>query len=356
MSILEKESGEFFCALREVYSWLEDDLSREIYEVQMQYILTDDQSKFGELSKKSGVFIPVLAELEGGEYLIIYGMGRRGGLLVPVLKQLMENPLFVFCDGNYEKSGIQFGQQVLSPQRVLENYQNSKVIITPKDGQEEIEYTLSQFGVSESNIYKWDDIVSNLVVGVYRTQYFDPVINFHEKEIFVDVGALDGMTSVHFAQKCNGQYEKIYLFEAESNKRKEIETTIKTYELHNTELHMKGLWNCQDTLSFEGDLGGGSTISEGGQMTIEVDTLDNLLEGRAITFLKMDIEGAEIGALEGAKDTIQNYKPKLAISIYHKPEDLIEIPMYLKELVPEYRFYIRHYAWNKSETILYAIL
>lgn len=70
MSILEKESGEFFCALREVYSWLEDDLSREIYEVQMQYILTDDQSKFGELSKKSGVFIPVLAELEGGSILL----------------------------------------------------------------------------------------------------------------------------------------------------------------------------------------------------------------------------------------------------------------------------------------------
>ena len=70
----------------------------------------------------------------------------------------------------------------------------------------------------------------------------------------------------------------------------------------------------------------------------------------------MDIEGSELRALQGAKRLIQQYKPKLAISIYHKPEDTIDIPYYIHELVPEYRFYIRHYSYSPAETILYAII
>ncbi|MFI3177671.1 MAG: FkbM family methyltransferase, partial [Eubacteriales bacterium] len=292
----------------------------------------------------------------GGQPLIIYGMGRRGICLVPILKQLMEKVEFIFCDANYKELGTQYGQQVLSPQCALGQYPNSKIIITPKDRYEEIEYILMQLGVRESNVCKWDDIVPAILSEFDAMQYFDPIVHFGESEIFADVGVLDGMTSVRFAQRCKGQYEKIYLFEAEASKREEIETTINKYELHSTELHVKGLWNCQDTLSFDGGLCGGSTILEGGQMTIEVDTLDHLLDGRPITFLKMDIEGAELCALEGAKETIRKYKPKLAISIYHKPEDLIEIPMYIKKLVPEYRLYVRHYKWHHGETVLYAIL
>ena len=69
----------------------------------------------------------------------------------------------------------------------------------------------------------------------------------------------------------------------------------------------------------------------------------------------MDIEGAELDALKGAVHTIQTYRPKLAISIYHKPEDLVEIPLYLMEIMPDYQFYIRHYTTWLEETVLYAI-
>lgn len=69
----------------------------------------------------------------------------------------------------------------------------------------------------------------------------------------------------------------------------------------------------------------------------------------------MDIEGSELKALEGAKATIMKNHPRLAICIYHKPMDVIEIPFYIQKLVPEYKFYIRHYASNMWETVLYAI-
>ena len=75
-----------------------------------------------------------------------------------------------------------------------------------------------------------------------------------------------------------------------------------------------------------------------------------------ITMIKMDIEGSELEALKGAKKTIQRDKPKLAICIYHKPEDMADIPLYIKELVPEYKLYIRHHSNFATETVLYAVM
>lgn len=68
----------------------------------------------------------------------------------------------------------------------------------------------------------------------------------------------------------------------------------------------------------------------------------------------MDVEGSEMVALEGAKKTISKYKPKLAISVYHKPEDVLEIANYILKMVPEYNFILRHYTDGSNETVLYA--
>ncbi|MNC55831.1 hypothetical protein D3C75_1053850 [compost metagenome] len=84
-------------------------------------------------------------------------------------------------------------------------------------------------------------------------------------------------------------------------------------------------------------------------------SLDSVLNGQRASFIKMDIEGAEMEALQGAQNTIVKHRPRLAICIYHKPEDILEIPLYLKSLVPDYKFYIRHYSNYTIETVLYAI-
>lgn len=69
----------------------------------------------------------------------------------------------------------------------------------------------------------------------------------------------------------------------------------------------------------------------------------------------MDIEGAEMEALKGAENILKRDKPKLAICLYHKREDMWEIPYLIKSIKPEYKFFIRHYSNYEGETVLYAI-
>jgi hypothetical protein len=88
---------------------------------------------------------------------------------------------------------------------------------------------------------------------------------------------------------------------------------------------------------------------------IHTDKIDDIVLDKKVSFIKMDIEGAELEALKGAKNTIQNNYPKLAIAIYHKPDDLLNIPQYILSLNRNYKFYLRHYGYNSWETILYAI-
>lgn len=118
----------------------------------------------------------------------------------------------------------------------------------------------------------------------------------------------------------------------------------------------KGLWDCRKQAVFASGAKGASRIADMGNSTIQVDRLDAMLpESEPVTFIKMDLEGAELHALGGAKQTIQRYRPKLAVSIYHKPEDIWEIPGIILKLNPDYRLYLRHYSIAAAETVVYAI-
>jgi FkbM family methyltransferase len=91
---------------------------------------------------------------------------------------------------------------------------------------------------------------------------------------------------------------------------------------------------------------------------VPIISIDEFVESNGvekINFIKMDIEGFELGALKGAVKTIGKHKPKLAISLYHKPQDFFEIPIFLKTHFPFYRLYLDHYTIFGEETVLYAI-
>ena len=103
-----------------------------------------------------------------------------------------------------------------------------------------------------------------------------------------------------------------------------------------------------------------TNISEDGDQIIEVGAIDQLNLGQRITFIKMDIEGAEKDALYGAKKIIMSDKPTLAISAYHKKEDLYDLVNLIKSLNNDYKIYLRHTFYyqkvmEQPDVIIYAI-
>lgn len=121
----------------------------------------------------------------------------------------------------------------------------------------------------------------------------------------------------------------------------------------------RGVWDRDDeTLSFiEG--GGGSCIDESGgaSFKIRTTTLDTAVAQAGlerVDFVKMDIEGAELRALKGAEGLLRRFRPRLAICVYHYPQDFHEIPAWLDSLGLGYRFHLNHHYVNEWETVLYA--
>ncbi len=98
-----------------------------------------------------------------------------------------------------------------------------------------------------------------------------------------------------------------------------------------------------------------SKISQDGDLEVNVIKLDDFFKTHEPpTFIKMDIEGSELVALKGCTEIISKYKPKLAICVYHKPEDIFEIPEFILSLNSDYKMWLRHYTNLVNETVLYC--
>ena len=194
------------------------------------------------------------------------------------------------------------------------------------------------------------------------------ILALSSDEVFIDGGGYDGDTMIQFMQSVNYLYSQIILFEPNAENCQIIEKTIKEMDAENIVVYEEGLWSDQTRLAFMTDNSGGSHIADFSSETInqssnsmdiieiDVNSIDNVMTNAVPTLIKLDIEGAEMEALKGAANTIRKHKPKLAISIYHKKSDFVEIPLYLKTLVPEYKLFVRHFSNYIYETVLYAVV
>lgn len=189
-------------------------------------------------------------------------------------------------------------------------------------------------------------------------QYFPSDIpgypNLKADEVFVDCGAFTGDTLSEFAKITQGSYQKIFAFEPDEKNHQLMLKTIQKEQIPNVVPVKKGVASARATFRFTSrDIS--SQISEDGTTTIEVDRIDSVIGDAPVSFLKMDVEGYELEALHGAENAIRTHRPKLAISVYHKPEDLFSIPEYLRSLVPGYRFYLRAHKCMSIDLVLYAL-
>ena len=190
-----------------------------------------------------------------------------------------------------------------------------------------------------------------------KIQYFPKgLFEFTNNESYFDCGAFVGDTIAEFLKATGGLYNRIWAAEPDRSNYKKLMQYIEDEKLSDIEVVNKGIYGFAGKLPFQEDGSMLSMISEDSDNYIEVDTIDNIVEGSVVTYIKLDVEGAELMALKGAERTIRECKPILGISIYHKQRDLIDIPMYIKEIVPEYKFYFRVHKKLAIDTVLYGVV
>lgn len=182
-------------------------------------------------------------------------------------------------------------------------------------------------------------------------QYFEPFLSLKGiGETFIDVGGFDGYTSAEFMKRYPG-YRAVHVFEPDPGN---FEKCVSRVGLNRDVVcHPFGLSRGHALLKLEVQ-GSGSRVSERGSIEVTVDALDEVLHD-VPTFIKMDVEGAEMDAIEGARETIFAHHPTLAISVYHKPGDFWRIPRLVFSIRDDYEVFIRHYTECIYETVMFFV-
>ena len=182
-------------------------------------------------------------------------------------------------------------------------------------------------------------------------QYFEDFLNLKQSgECFIDVGSFDGFTSLDFIKRCP-QYTSIHIFEPEPSNLELIKS--KLFRNANIHYYDFGLSDKEEVVNFISN-GSSSRIAIDGTLQVRLKKLDDQLS-KAFTFLKMDIEGGELKALQGSKKVIAQFKPRLAISVYHRFNDFWTIPKEILSLSVDYKIYLRHYTEGVDETVMFFV-
>ena len=206
--------------------------------------------------------------------------------------------------------------------------------------------------------------VKNVPVDI-NEQYFalPGFVSNNPKEVFVDCGGYVGDTLERYIWKNEGVFGKIITFEPDLHNVKamkyRIERLCNEWGLEKNKIcvYEKGVSDSSKKASVNR-----SEVNNGFSSNFSVDlseegndiiSLDDFLT-ESFTFLKADIESWEYYMLIGAKQSIKQYKPKLAICIYHNALDFYQIPLLIKDILPEYKISIRHHSETLCETVLYA--
>ena len=347
---------QFSTIVKKLREHLQDDTSRFIFDNRLLYALTGDYNYINRiimsLPQRKELDVAVAICREHAEQLVVWGAGND---LLILLDLYPDFPVSHLCDKDKHKQQNGWrGIPVMSPEELAGKKDEVYVVVNTSAYQEEIVEFLKEHDFAEDRIINLGVITDSL----YSAQYFDAdIMSPQEGEVFVDGGCFDCSTDKAFIKWCNGDYRKIYAFEPDAENYEKCLKKCREEGMANIELYHKGLWDCETELSFEAGGGQGSKIGEQGANVIKIPTaaIDDVVGGEEVSFIKLDVEGAELKALQGAAQTIRTFRPRLAICIYHKPEDVIEILEYILSLHDDYRLYIRHYQMSSCETIVYAL-
>lgn len=335
------------------------------------------------------------------EHIVFYGCGAILNSIVDTWNVYIGRNIDYCCDSDSAKWGKYFcGVKCLSPQELMAIKNKCAVFVTIGDFEPVFEFLTESGFPSVNLLYKYDlvtseflanhdhreildklcqtyeilsdaqskkvfDAIVERVLGsgdnfdimakvCEKNQYFpSDILTLSKHECFVDIGAFNGDTLRAFIEQTHAKFDAIFSFELDEINFNSLKENVKHMPTHEKiKIFNLGIWDSECDITYS--IGNSQSTIGAGEGKGHVVPLDDVLKNEKVTYIKMDIEGAEPHALRGARNIIQSQKPQLAICIYHDFKHLWEIPLYFKELVPEYNIYLRHHTKLEYETVCYA--
>lgn len=341
---------------RETYKHLQDEESRFLFENRLLWSMTGDDGYIDRMlaslcdKKQLDEMVEMMRSVE--DRCVIRGAGNEYW----TLKRLYPDLAFAcFVDDDPVKQALGKidGHPVISSEEFYGKHSGYYVAVNSSACNREIIEELHSHDIRDGYILNLGGCYSKML----DDQYFERgIISPVGHEVFIDGGAYDGATSRRFAEWCGSGYDRIYAFEPDPRNIRRMRDALAKKPVERMEIVEKGLWDSETEVGFDASGTQGAGVDEtAGSGRVWVTSIDRTVGNENVTFIKLDVEGAEYEALRGAEQTIRRFHPRMAVSIYHKPEDIFTLPELILSFSGEYRFYLRHYQMSRFETILYAV-
>lgn len=327
---------------------------RNFTDIKIDFLSDNDQTKWGKTFHSN---LKCISPKELEKYKDDIAILITTQHYKKIYQQLLKNgfqKIFVITEYRLLNDGYLKNKQNL--QKIKENLLKVMDILEDKRSKEIMITLIKNWFDFDINTIGYEDIYS-------QDHYFpDGVVLLNEDEVFVDAGAYIGDTLLEFIEKTHGIFDSYIAFELDLQNFKEMENTVNKMQpdiRNKIKLYNYAILDKEQEINYESGAHGSQSSCVNIQSSIintgKTVKLSNILKNHKITFIKMDIEGAEVKALWGAEEIIKIQKPNLAISVYHNIEHLWAIPLYLKHIVPGYKFFLRHHSPLEYETVCYAI-
>ncbi|KKL20629.1 hypothetical protein LCGC14_2453550 [marine sediment metagenome] len=288
----------------------------------------------------------------------------------------LENSIVVICSGNFEVSeeitSVLIGkgfQNILPLHDIYEIHNPLSIALDDTEGYylEHKDNILSVFDSLEDEASR-HVFLAFLKTHIQKTpvqiprrsreeQYFPSDIKLSKGySSFVCCGAYDGET-LRLLNQTVGKVDEVVCFEADRVLFERLSAFLcdSGAEIANKITALPcAIYSHESMVNFTEATGLGSRIAEQGTLRVQTVALDSILPLLSPSMIAMDIEGVELEALQGAENIIRTHKPDLAICVYHAPNQIWDIPLYLSSLDLGYKFYLRNYTSFSLETVLYA--
>lgn len=344
----------------------------------------------------------ILAAVASRKHVVFYGCGIILDSIVETWRRYVGRQIDFCCDSDPLKWGKQFsGARCLSPDELLRLKNDCIVFVTIGNFQPVVDQLRALGFPAVSLLFKYDlvnsdfldtqevsfiaanlcharslfadtkslavfDAICRRVLDGGRNyrlmadqcegdQYFPAdIVRLTHHEHFVDLGAFDGDTVADFIRRTSGQFDCIDAFELDSRNFQQLQARASQLpRAERIRIHNLGVWDSECEVSYSVGLSNSSVGT--GTACGRVIPLDSVLKDDPVSFIKMDIEGAEVRALRGARQIIETRHPTLAVCVYHHFQHLWEIPILVSEMLPAHSLFLRHHNPLEYETVFYAV-